>query len=86
MALISFLLKAEYATASVAVGIAMGFHVVFLTTSSHDSFSLNTSNIQAFHETKFAAPSYLFLVLNPTEVIFSKNKFQQNVLLSQRFF
>ena len=64
----------------------MGFAVVFLTTSSHNSFYLSTSKIWAFHETKFTSPSNLSLVLNPKEVIFSKNKFQQIVLLSQRFF
>ena len=74
MALISFLLKVASNVASVEAGIVTGFVVVFLTTSSHNSFYFSTSKIQAFHETKFVAPSNLSSVLNPMEVIFLKEQ------------
>ena len=74
MTLISFLLKAASNVASVKRGIVTGFVVVFLTTSSHNSFSFNTSKIRAFHETKFTAPSNISSVLNPMEVIFLKEE------------
>ena len=55
-----------------STGTTIGWAVVSFTTSSHNSFSSNTSNILAFHGTKFPAPSSLSSILSPVEDIFLK--------------